>query len=220
MGKANSLAWPVRPGGFTTILADPPWRYGDQGSRAATPYPTMSVREIRDMPIRALAADNALLLLWTTASFREHAYPIARAWGFEPKTELVWVKGGPSLELPKLAEAFEAWRDFKGSVGGRLVIPKAAVQLARGAVSFRPTLGMGHYLRVAHEVALFCVRGKVRVADKSIPSVFCAPRRAHSEKPELVYEMLERLNPGPPGAQLELFARTKRFGWKSWGNEV
>jgi hypothetical protein len=44
-----------------------------------------------------------------------------------------------------------------------------------------------------------------------------APRREHSRKPDDIHERIERLVAGP---YLELFARTRREGWSSWGNEV
>ena len=40
----------------------------------------------------------------------------------------------------------------------------------------------------------------------------------HSRKPEVVYQIIERLYPG--GQYLELFARHRRPGWDSFGNQV
>jgi tRNA A37 threonylcarbamoyladenosine synthetase subunit TsaC/SUA5/YrdC len=42
-------------------------------------------------------------------------------------------------------------------------------------------------------------------------------KREHSRKPDELYEIIESCSPGP---YLELFARTRRDGWLSWGNEV
>lgn len=42
------------------------------------------------------------------------------------------------------------------------------------------------------------------------------PKR-HSEKPEETYALIEAVSSEP---RLELFARRKRPGWQSWGNEV
>ena len=49
-------------------------------------------------------------------------------------------------------------------------------------------------------------------------ALIMAPRGAHSAKPEVFAEMIERLWPNTP--KLEMFARKKRDGWESWGNEV
>ena len=42
-------------------------------------------------------------------------------------------------------------------------------------------------------------------------------RGRHSQKPEAFQDLVESVSPGP---YLELFARRKRLGWHSWGNEV
>ena len=79
---------------FATIYADPPWRYDNQGTRAATNnhYPTMTVEEIAAQPVPNLAADNCHLHLWTTNAFLPAAFQVIQAWGFEYKSCLVWVK--------------------------------------------------------------------------------------------------------------------------------
>ena len=47
---------------------------------------------------------------------------------------------------------------------------------------------------------------------------FSWPRTGkHSAKPEAFQDMVESVSPGP---YLELFARRKRLGWASWGNQV
>lgn len=79
---------------FGTIYADPPWKYGNQGTRASTDnhYSTMTVDEICDMPIESLAADDAHLHLWTTNAFLFDAKDVMEAWGFEYRSVFVWVK--------------------------------------------------------------------------------------------------------------------------------
>lgn len=82
---------------FGTIYADPPWLYDNQGTRAATGnhYGGMTVAELCDpdiMPIKALAADDAHLHLWTTNAFLFDCPRIFEAWGFEFRSTLVWCK--------------------------------------------------------------------------------------------------------------------------------
>ena len=81
--------------------------------------------------------------------------------------------------------------------------------------------GLGHYFRGQHELLLFGVRGKsptqLRTDARNIGSLVSAPRGRHSEKPEQSYAAIEARSVGP---RLEIFARTKRVGWVSWGNEV
>ena len=107
---------------YSTILADPPWPYdspraivgnagrGSQGGRAAEMtqvdvtdhYPTMSIPEIKALPVLSRVEDNAHLYLWVTNAFLVEAHDIARAWGFNPKTLITWVKvkadGTPSMK--------------------------------------------------------------------------------------------------------------------------
>lgn len=79
---------------FGCIYADPPWQYGNQGTRAATDnhYDTMTIEQIAALPIAELAADDAHLHLWTTNGFLFESKAIMEAWGFEYKSCRVWVK--------------------------------------------------------------------------------------------------------------------------------
>ena len=79
---------------FGTIYADPPWKYSNQGTRAATDnhYETLTPDEIAAFPIKDLIADHAQLHLWTTNAFLFETQKILEAWGFEYKDIFVWVK--------------------------------------------------------------------------------------------------------------------------------
>lgn len=79
---------------FGTVYADPPWLYGNQGTRAATGnhYGGMPVEEIAALPIIRGVAENAHLHLWTTNAFLFESKSIMEAWGFEYKSCFVWVK--------------------------------------------------------------------------------------------------------------------------------
>jgi len=78
-------------------------------------------------------------------------------------------------------------------------------------------IGMGHYFRNSTEHALFCVRGKLALLRKDLPTHFTAPRGRHSEKPQAFYDMVETASPGP---YLDVFARRHRMLWDVAGNEV
>jgi N6-adenosine-specific RNA methylase IME4 len=83
-------------GKYNVIVADPPWRYDaraeDVTKRGAIPYPSMSTEEVCAMPVETIAADNAILWLWTTNAHMREAYSVAEAWGFTVKTILTWDK--------------------------------------------------------------------------------------------------------------------------------
>jgi N6-adenosine-specific RNA methylase IME4 len=94
---------------FTTIVADPPWDYKEKaGSSSAYRfgaykvggerkdvegyYPLMKLADITALPVPTVVADDAHLYLWTTNAFVVEAHELCRAWGFEPRALLTWVK--------------------------------------------------------------------------------------------------------------------------------
>lgn len=79
--------------------------------------------------------------------------------------------------------------------------------------------GMGYYTRANAEPCLLCTRGKPgRPLNRGIQSLIYAPVMEHSRKPDDQYRKIESLYPGR--TYLELFARRKRPGWYSWGNQI
>ena len=79
--------------------------------------------------------------------------------------------------------------------------------------------GVGYYFRMQHELLLL---GRARHApthfvNKAISSVLNAPRTAHSEKPVIVHEIIERATEGP---YVELFGRRAVEGWTVVGNQL
>ena len=93
--RIDDLSEAVKAGlRFSTIYADPPWRYDNQAARGAAGkhYNTMSVDEICRLPVSELAADDADLYLWVTNAFLFDAPKIFNAWGFEFRETFVWCK--------------------------------------------------------------------------------------------------------------------------------
>ena len=78
-------------------------------------------------------------------------------------------------------------------------------------------MGMGMWTRAEFEQCWLATRGAPKRLDKGVRQVLIDKRREHSRKPDCVHERIERLVAGP---YCELFARTRRPGWDSWGNEV
>ena len=83
----------------------------------------------------------------------------------------------------------------------------------------KPSIGMGAYFRGSTEHVLFAVRGGQPLKRKDVGTWFAANRGpgGHSSKPPEFMELLETCSPGP---YLEMFARSERDGWVSWGAEV
>ena len=106
-GASSSPAIPgLPPGGFATILVDPPWPL--QGGEKH--YRTMSLARIKALPVGQLAARDAHLWLWTTNALLPRAYEVAEAWGFTVRSPLTWVK-------------------FRLGLGGRYQLRNATEQL-------------------------------------------------------------------------------------------
>lgn len=84
------VSLPVR-----VLTADPGWAFDlkKPGGRLGAPvrYTCQSVEDICATVLPPLA-DDALLLLWRVAAMQEEALRVVRAWGFVPKSEMVWVK--------------------------------------------------------------------------------------------------------------------------------
>jgi len=88
-----------------TILADPPWRFQNRTGKMAPEhlrlarYETMSFAEIEAMPVDVLCDDKAHLYLWVPNALLAEGLAVMEAWGFQYKTNLVWLKtrkdGGP-----------------------------------------------------------------------------------------------------------------------------
>lgn len=78
-------------------------------------------------------------------------------------------------------------------------------------------VGMGYWTRANSEVCLLATRGKPERLNKDVRQGIIEPRRQHSRKPDCCYDRIERLVAGP---YLEMFARTTRPSWSSFGNQV
>lgn len=81
-------------------------------------------------------------------------------------------------------------------------------------------IGTGYWARSKHEILLIGVRGDIPAPQPGTQpeSVIHAPVGAHSAKPAVFAELIERLFPTLP--KIELFAREARRGWTGWGAEA
>lgn len=87
--RANNKPLESSLGTFSVIYADPPWDYMGE---LAVGYPCMSVKEICEMPISQISADDAVLFMWCSSSLLPEAVEVVSAWGFKFKTSAVWDK--------------------------------------------------------------------------------------------------------------------------------
>lgn len=90
---------------YQTIYADPPWRFQNRTGKVApehkrlSRYKTMSLEDIKTLPVCELSDDKAHLYLWVPNAILPDGLAVMDAWGFEYKGNLVWEKvrkdGGP-----------------------------------------------------------------------------------------------------------------------------
>lgn len=92
----RAVAMSQPSGVYNVIYADPPWEYDNTGVHGAADrhYPTMPLEDISSLldAQRIAVADNAVLFLWATNPFLQDAFYVINSWGFEYKTNMVWVK--------------------------------------------------------------------------------------------------------------------------------
>ena len=201
---------------FNVIVADSPYSFSDHISMsdtkrgAAANYNTMSVEELKSLPIQDITEDDAILCLWCPSSLLQEGLDIMKAWGFRQTQTHIWVKTKklPFKEYLKrfIRAILESGADGAGKVGW----PDINEVLA---------FGMGRLFRQSHELVLVGVRGKIynHLENKSQRSVHFFPATKHSTKPELLQDMIDIMFYS--GNKIELFARRQRNGWICVGNE-
>lgn len=188
---------------YRGVMFDPPWleRGGGKSVRGAQRhYPLMPTKDMPDVIIRAFAevggpAPDAHGWMWATDTYliNGEAQWLIKELGFRAVRSFEWVKTLDGVEREE-----DDYTDADLS------------------------MGIGQYGRGCHEHLIFCVRGKgqspdVWTGNRGVRSVIHAPKGRHSEKPEKSYKLIESVTKGP---FLEIFARSLRPGWTSWGNEV
>jgi len=83
---------------FTTVLADPPWRFINRTGKMAPEhkrlarYGTMTVEDIAALPVAQVLSPTAHLYLWVPNALLPEGLRVMAAWGFEYKSNIVWHK--------------------------------------------------------------------------------------------------------------------------------
>lgn len=85
-------------GKYHTVLADPPWRFTNRTGKVAPEcqncyrYPTLSLNEIKEIPIQNCLQEPAHLYLWVPNALLYEGLEVMKAWCFEYKANIVWHK--------------------------------------------------------------------------------------------------------------------------------
>ena len=95
---SESLLALARDQKYSTVLADPPWRFANRTGKMApehrrlSRYRTMTIEEIADLPVSRIAAPVAHLYLWVPNALLPCGLSVLSAWGFEYKSNIIWHK--------------------------------------------------------------------------------------------------------------------------------
>ena len=165
--QLHDVALPRMEEGWSTILADPPWRFTNRTGKVAPEhrrlgrYSTMSFDEIAALPVASVAAKNAHLYLWVPNALLPDGLLIMKAWGFRYVSNVVWAKrrkdGGP---------------DGRGVGFYFRNVTELILFGVRGSMRTLPP-----------------ARSQVNMIETR--------KREHSRKPDEQYALIERCSPGP-----------------------
>jgi N6-adenosine-specific RNA methylase IME4 len=160
------------PGPFGAVYADPPWNFknysakGD-GRSPSRHYDTMTLADIKALPVADVCAKDCHLFLWTTQPHLQQAFEVMTSWGFKYSSiAFTWVKLNRSA--PTL---FMDYRSFH--------------------------VGLGKTTRKNTEVCLLGRRGSPQRLSAAVRELIISPVREHSRKPEDAAKRIEEYAPGP-----------------------
>lgn len=83
---------------YRTIYADPPWQFANRTGKVAPEnrknvrYSTMTLEEIKELPVEDIADECCHLYLWVPTAMLQDGLDVMKAWGFEYKTTFFWEK--------------------------------------------------------------------------------------------------------------------------------
>lgn len=169
---------------FSTVLADPPWRFQNRTGKMApehrrlSRYGTMSLEEIEALPVADHIASAAHLYLWVPNALLPEGLSVMRAWGFEYKTNLVWHK----------------IRKDGGSDG-------------RGVGFYFRNVTEMVLFGIRGKNARTLAPGRRQV------NLLATQKREHSRKPDEFYNIIEACSPGPYLEMFARGTRPGWFGW-------
>jgi len=158
---------PYIDGGFSTILADPPWRFANRTGKVAPEhrrldrYSTLDLDSICEVDVASVAAKNAHLYLWVPNAMLPDGLRVMESWGFRYISNIIWAK-----------------RRIDGGPDGRGVgfyfrnVTEIILFGVRGSMRTLPP-----------------ARSQVNIIESR--------KREHSRKPDEQYELIESCSPGP-----------------------
>lgn len=185
---------------FDVVLIDPPWEEYKKRVMNILTIPksekmeALSYEEMKDIPIDRIAANPAFIFLWVGSENLDHGRVLFKNWGLKRCEDIVWIKSNINCSKYNPSHADDQ-----------------------------------SYLKRTKEHCLVGIRGDQK---KASLHTFIHPNVdtdvilteefeiGSTEKPEEIYEIIERFCLGR--RRLELFAndKTKRKGWVKLGKNI
>jgi N6-adenosine-specific RNA methylase IME4 len=216
---------------FQIIVADPPWSFSDsltmsdvkRGAKAN--YSTMSIEDLKALPVKAISdPSGCLLALWVPSALLSSGLDLMQAWGFQQKQTYVWVKSKQEPFknlLNKTAKTILSDAPItKTTIRNAFLNTKEACKTHLDDIL---QFGLGRLFRQTHEICLVGTNNNgvyQQLMNRSQRSVSFASNLKHSSKPETLQDSLEIMFPNKDIKFLELFARRQRPQWVCLGNEA
>lgn len=190
----------LRPFSYDLIMIDPPWptemrSKKGEGKSHTRHYGSMSFEEIAALPVGQLASEHSGLFVWGV-------WP-HMLYGGDPKKHYRDFNAGRS----PIGECIHRW-------GARVVSGGNWQKLTKNG---KKAFGPGYRVRSSSEPFILAIFGNPKNS-KSMRNSIDGLRRGHSEKPEEAYAWCEKWM--PKARCVELFSRTSRPNWDTWGYEA
>ncbi|MCC6890562.1 MAG: S-adenosylmethionine-binding protein [Hyphomicrobiales bacterium] len=169
---------------FSTVLADPPWRFQNSTGKMApehrrlSRYGTLSLDEIKSLPVSGIVTEPAHLYLWVPNALLAEGLEVMAAWDFAYKSNIVWHK----------------IRKDGGSDG-------------RGVGFYFRNVTELVLFGVRGKNARTLAPGRRQV------NFIATRKREHSKKPDELYPIIEACSPGPLAELFARGARTGWNAW-------
>ncbi|EBV2370712.1 hypothetical protein MST75_001454 [Salmonella enterica] len=199
-------------GKYRLIYADPCWSYDNKASRAyaGNHYKTLSITELKRLPVWDLAADDSVLAMWWVPPMPLEAIELAQAWGFTVKNMCLftWAK----LNEKSLDNLDRVLTDHHENIGALSSLDFMDL------LNNQTRMGLGNYTRGNAENVLVAVKGRgIERLVGNVKQMVYAPIGQHSQKPWEVRQRLNNLYGDVP--RIELFARQSSHGFDVWGDQ-
>lgn len=215
---------------YSIIVADVPWNYPNQHFNGGIKdkYSQMQDEEIYALPVEGLCRDNCALLFWTTYPKLQIAINAIYAWGFRyttcflswsklyPKSYELCAGSGcytrPNSELCLLGIKgdMSKYRMRNTCISNAMVTKPEPNPLffEKDEMDFSNKRLFGHHERDEQDFW----------ENVHLTSPLFTPRLEHSEKPAESYEKIIAIFGDLP--RYDVFARKRRYGWDSFGNQL